>query len=58
MTHWIEIVDDLDIDLLGMSDDELDAFAMAHAEPRGSVSAFTPRTKSTERPHEPLPHAA
>ena len=32
-THWIDTVDDLDIELLGMSEDELEAYAYAHAEP-------------------------
>ena len=57
MTHWIDAVDDMDIELLGMSDDELTAFAYDHAEPVEVVLPPKPRV-AAPHPEYTLPQAA
>jgi hypothetical protein len=39
MRDWIDVVTDLDFKILGMSDDEFEAFAYAQAEP---IEPMTP----------------
>ena len=58
MIDWTDAVEDLDIELLEMSDDAMDAYAYEHAERLVAAPKATPRIHVMVHQHVELPRAA